>query len=299
MPEGAEVRTNTDQLRALIKGKTLLEVRALSGKLLREGIKGNLALPQRVTDVGCKGKLIYIDLADGSRISSTLGMSGWWYPSKPPAPDQLSYLAGKGMTASAPLYLKELKHARVALITDEGVAAYYCDMRNFGNMKSWSKFEAHVPLDKVGVDLLQLSSMILMSEVAKVRELDSLCTHIDKSSYAKKPLAELLLAQEVIAGLGNIYRAETLFLSKINPFTSWNELSEPDKRKLLENACIILNIAYFTKGIMFYPASLLTKNGHLASGDVRGSHLVYGQRQTPMGQEVKSVAFQGRTLWHV
>lgn len=298
MPEGAEVRTNTDQLRALVKDKTLVEVTPISGKLLREGIKGyRPTLPQQVLDVSCKGKLIYIDLADGSRISSTLGMSGWWYPGIAPAANQLAYSPGKGMAPSAAIYEQARKYARAALLMADGTVAYYCDMRNFGNMQVWCKEEAHVPVSKIGIDLLQLSDYIRTPTWDRHTAL--VIDRIDASKYAKKQLAELLLAQELIAGLGNIYRAEALYLSRISPFAKWCDLTNDDKVKLLRNACLILNIAYFTKGVMFYPANLLRENGHNPTGDIMGQHLVYGRRITPLGEQVTGVDFQGRALWHV
>lgn len=44
----------------------------------------------------------------------------------------------------------------------------------------------------------------------------------EKISKSKKPIAALLMDQSVIAGIGNVYRAELLFLSKQNPFTPGN-----------------------------------------------------------------------------
>jgi len=41
---------------------------------------------------------------------------------------------------------------------------------------------------------------------------------IEKIAKSRKPIAALLMEQDVIAGIGNIYRAELLFRARLNPF---------------------------------------------------------------------------------
>ena len=48
----------------------------------------------------------------------------------------------------------------------------------------------------------------------------------ERISTSRAPIGTLLLDQSVIAGIGNIYRAEILFLLKIHPSVRGNELSE-------------------------------------------------------------------------
>lgn len=45
-----------------------------------------------------------------------------------------------------------------------------------------------------------------------------------KIAKSKKSIASLLMNQSVIAGIGNVYRAELLFLARCNPYTLGNEL---------------------------------------------------------------------------
>ena len=49
---------------------------------------------------------------------------------------------------------------------------------------------------------------------------------VDKALASKKEIGALLLDQSVIAGIGNVYRAEVLFLLGIDPRTPGNRLSE-------------------------------------------------------------------------
>ena len=47
-----------------------------------------------------------------------------------------------------------------------------------------------------------------------------------------QPLAALLMDQKVIAGVGNVYRAELLFRQRLNPWLPGNELSPDAARRL-------------------------------------------------------------------
>ena len=88
MPEGPEVQTITDELYFYFKNRELLNVRILGGrykdhdppKLYDKFIS---YLPCIVTDIKCKGKLIFFEfksLKNDKKITlfNTLGMSGHW-----------------------------------------------------------------------------------------------------------------------------------------------------------------------------------------------------------------------------
>ena len=54
----------------------------------------------------------------------------------------------------------------------------------------------------------------------------------DRISASRKPIGALLLDQSVIAGVGNVYRAEALFQLGIHPDRPGHDLSKADFRKL-------------------------------------------------------------------
>lgn len=296
MPEGPEVRTNTDQLRKALAQQVVTQVIPTSGKLLREGILNlqALELPQLVTDVGCKGKLIYVDFANGARLTSTLGMAGWWYPSDSAITH--AYTPGKGLVDANLALTTARKHTRVTISGEASELVAYCDPRNFGNMRAWAPADKRQALAHIGLDLLELSNFLhdklWIMYARQVMEL------IDQASrYHRLPLGELLLTQELIAGLGNIYRAEALYLSRLSPFDTWAKLEEADKLRLIENACTVLNIAYFTKGFMYYTPELMSKNGFPAQ-KISGRTLVYAQELTPFNEPVFKGLLGSRTIWY-
>jgi endonuclease VIII len=53
-----------------------------------------------------------------------------------------------------------------------------------------------------------------------------------KVSKSKRPIGALLLDQSILSGLGNVYRAEILFLAKLNPFMRGQALHEQDFERI-------------------------------------------------------------------
>lgn len=56
-------------------------------------------------------------------------------------------------------------------------------------------------------------------------------------SKSNKPIGAILLDQHVVAGVGNIFRAELLFELQLNPLTPGNELSRKDFDRLWKSLC--------------------------------------------------------------
>lgn len=61
-----------------------------------------------------------------------------------------------------------------------------------------------------------------------------------KIHKSKKTIGELLMDQSVIAGIGNVYRAELLFISKLNPYTLGNQLERNTFDEIWNNAVRLL-----------------------------------------------------------
>jgi formamidopyrimidine-DNA glycosylase len=62
-------------------------------------------------------------------------------------------------------------------------------------------------------------------------------------------IADLMLDQTVVAGIGNKYKSEILFLSKINPFVYINDIPPKAIKKLLQQIASVLNIGYINAGM--------------------------------------------------
>lgn len=291
MPEGPEVLRCGMQLSDIIKGKVLRELKPLSGKLSRK--MQTLIFDQMVVDVIVKGKTIFIQLADGREIVSSLGMSGWWYPAFDKIHDRKVYHRGELVDAST-VVLKSLKHARVELTVDDNEKAFYVDQRNFGNIKIVSKAEANAIRGRMGVEMLVKENDAWIDGQAALIALES---------QGRKEIGAVLLNQDILCGIGNIYRAEILYISKINPYRLVSSLSRKELIKIVNVATIVLNIAFAYEGTLAYPLYFLEENLGPLQVDrtyttIQGP-MVYGRREDIFRNEVNRSILAGRTLWWV
>lgn len=306
MPEGPEVRRNAEQLNHLVKGKKV-KLSPITGKLYREDAARSIVgeptisdLPaMTVHDVRAYGKLIYLELDQGG-ATSTLGMSGWWYPPLERANELFSqaYQNGK-LVDAASVIGKALKHTRLMLIGESGEQlAAYTDPRNFGNFEYLPNgLTSELRAAKIGVDLL--NEVPMMSSDEATRLLVRLKREAPKRLQRMR-LCDLALEQSFIAGLGNIYRAEAIWLSGLSPFVTLHELTEHEWLMFCEIASTVLQISYATGGVMQYPAKLLEEclDITMKKPEVIG-HLVYGRTVDFLGRPVLRDTTGGRTLWHI
>ena len=287
MPEGPEVLRCGVQLSSIIKGRKLIELKPISGKLFRR--TPTVQINQLVTDVVVKGKTIFIQLADGREIVSTLGMSGWWYPALSKIGDKKVYHQQK-LVDAVDIVLKSMKHTRVALVmegTDND--AFYVDQRNFGNLKLISKQEANDIRGRIGVELLT-QNIDGHAAISALRKQD------------KHEIGGVLLNQNVLCGVGNIYRAETLYICKINPYRTVGSLSTHELQDIVEVAAHVLSIAYHYEGTLVYPLSFLERMLKCkidSEWDSVHGPLAYQRSKDLFGNEVNRSILAGRTMWWV
>ena len=64
------------------------------------------------------------------------------------------------------------------------------------------------------------------------------------------PICLLLMDQSVVAGIGNVYRAEMLFRARLNPHTRGKDLREETVRALWKDWCALLKIGVKTGQMM-------------------------------------------------
>jgi len=78
---------------------------------------------------------------------------------------------------------------------------------------------------------------------------------------------DVLVDQRVVAGIGNIYRCETLFLAGITPFTPVEDISDDEVASTLEIARTLM-------------MRNRDRSSQATTGDDRDAHFVYGKRRS-------------------
>ncbi|MFN6100575.1 MAG: bifunctional DNA-formamidopyrimidine glycosylase/DNA-(apurinic or apyrimidinic site) lyase, partial [Burkholderiales bacterium] len=199
MPELPEVEVTRLSFAPAIAGANILNVQV--GKPLRWPLSCN---PQslkgkKVLQVRRRGKYLLLDLSHGILLIH-LGMSG-------------SLTFGKQTPVAG-------KHDHFDLFTDHGLLRLH-DPRRFGAVvyvDSESDALAVKLLGRLGVEPLE----------------DSFDPQVFALGLKKKhaPVKQVLLAGELVVGVGNIYASEALFLAGIRPTTRASRISKPRAFKL-------------------------------------------------------------------
>ncbi len=111
-------------------------------------------------------------------------------------------------------------YIRAAFTLDNGLTLGFSDVRKFGKIMFGDrrKIESLPDLKNLGPDPLSRDLTI-----SKFKDL---------ISREKRKIKIVLLDQEVIAGIGNIYSDEALWMAKIHPFTPANKLNERQLKAL-------------------------------------------------------------------
>jgi formamidopyrimidine-DNA glycosylase len=112
----------------------------------------------------------------------------------------------------------ELSHCRVCFDLEDGRRLLFNDARKFGRIELWPAEQADEALAGLGPEPL--------SEEFTV---EALRTGL---GGRKGPIKAVLLDQEVVAGLGNIYADEALYYAALHPLRSASTLSEEELTRL-------------------------------------------------------------------
>jgi formamidopyrimidine-DNA glycosylase len=197
MPELPEVQTVTSQLDRYIKGKTIAFFwTGWSKKILTP-------LPQfkkntcGATILGARrlGKHIVVDLDNDYSVVIHLKMTG-------------HFLYKTGKTRASEAFTKDPRNGFIHHIFtfSDGSTLEFSDMRKFGWLRALptAGVAELKSIQDLGIDAL--------SPRLSAKLLQELC-----QKRINKTIGEVLLEQNLVAGIGNIYRSEALFLAGILP----------------------------------------------------------------------------------
>ena len=122
---------------------------------------------------------------------------------------------------------------------------------------------------------------------------------IEKLAKAKGPIAVLLMEQDVMSGIGNIYRAELLFRARLSPFREAREVPAVVLKAIWKDAKPLLKAGMVDRRIV---TTLAKDRPHRAlTPPLREEvHYVYRRAGKPCwvcGTAVKKMDLAGRTLY--
>ncbi len=225
MPELPEVEIVKQSLKKSIKYKKIQEVivknRNLRFKVIRNFEK--ILKNKFITDVSRISKYIVIHFESKMYCIIHLGMSGTIH--------LINKTTKKKFTNISFYQSKNLpkKHNHIKIIFPK-FKIVYNDPRRFGFFKLiHNKEQLDLYFKKIGPE-----------PFSKKFNFNYLKSNLYKRT---KNIKNLLLDQNFVSGIGNIYANEILFYSKINPEKYGYEIKEDDMKKIVKYSKIVLNIA--------------------------------------------------------
>jgi formamidopyrimidine-DNA glycosylase len=249
MPELPEVETTVRQIRPQLVGRRISDVRVhwagsvvgQSAAALRRALIGS-----RIERVSRRGKFFVFHLNHGTR--------GW------------AYLVGH-LRMSGRLWIEREgcehdRYARVEIVLERGRRLVFADARKFGRLRFIRRLDevlGHLGLEPLSADF---TSAWLANALRRRR----------------RRIKPLLLDQTFIAGLGNIYTDEALFVTRVHPLRLAHTLATDVAARLRTSIRRVLAAAVRREGSSF-DRHYRTPAGQ--SGRYQDRLLVYGRAGQP------------------
>lgn len=237
MPEGDTIFQTAAALRPLLVGQTILAARARA-----PGPNIGRVIGSTVVSIEPTGKHMVMRFDNGLALHTHLRMTGTWHRYAP------------GERWKIPSW-----RARVVLeVADHVVVCFNAPVVELMDERAVSLHPAIVSL---GPDLMR-------------DDFDADLAFIRLRDRSDIEIAEALLDQRAMAGVGNVFKSEILFLEGLNPWTHVSSVDDPTLRHLVATAQRLL-LMNATPG---HPARITTRG----DSGAHGSRLwVYGRANRP------------------
>jgi len=280
MPEGPEIRRSADHLSNLLVGKYVVNAFVKGGRYSEKdpppGFPDFLASMRKgaipkIVSVNAKGKFMWWQLEHKDTkwfVWITYGMSGQWHR------DSNKHTAFGIYFAPRPDVFDENRD----FVQPDSL--YFNDPRHFGTIHFVNDVQKHEKkLASLGPDMLGNPPNEQQFRIALNRR-------------NQKTLAEVLMDQGVISGVGNYIKAEALYLAELSPHRIVCELSNLEIERLRQQIINVMRASYNTGG-----ATIRTyRNPDGAEGGAQRRFAVYGNKTDPMGNPVvREETKDGRT----
>jgi len=295
MPEIVEVKLYSDFIKKHTKNTKLVDIKIENGRYKNkgpfEGFKEfENSLPLTITDVGSKGKFMYIKFNNGVYLGVTLGLSGGWFwrpkgqknvvHGFDESPDQHSYKYSVNNVEKYDSYMKKaLNHINVEFHTTKGDLLFY-DTLSFGTIKIFDEKSLDKKLDSLGLDIMD--STLTFDEFYEA---------FSKPRIQSKAIGNALMDQKIIAGIGNYLRSDTLWMSQINPHRKVKDIEDDEWKKIFHDARAIIWGSYnYKEGRKL---KLISTKDKLPF-DYERDFFVYNETKDPLGHKViKEELYEG------
>ncbi|MCA9642812.1 MAG: bifunctional DNA-formamidopyrimidine glycosylase/DNA-(apurinic or apyrimidinic site) lyase [Polyangiaceae bacterium] len=241
MPELPEVEVTRRRIAPLLEGRTISRLSTTEPSYffltppaeLKRRLKG-----RRVSELRRHGKYLFAELDEGDRVMLHLGMTGQLYGAGATSLRLLSSTSRSSLTPEAQAERLAAgtgpdQHTHLVFHFEDGAPdVLFRDVRKFGKVLYIPAGKSDARVEKLGTDALLITADELEAAAGKRRA----------------AVKGVLLDQAVLAGVGNIYADEALFLAKIRPTRPAARLSRADWKRLLDAAQWVMRRSIETGG---------------------------------------------------
>ncbi len=268
MPELPEVEVTRRRIEPLLVGRRIRKVHTTKPSYLFITPPSTLRRSLSGRTVGAltrRGKYLVAQLDDGSRFVVHLGMTGQLFSETAVSPRLLSSTARSALSPTAQRRFRPDAHTHLRIcFEDAGPEILLRDVRKFGKLMLLRAGEEHPRLDRLGIDALQISGAVLSGAGRK----------------RKVAIKNLLLDQSVLAGMGNIYADEALFLAGVRPTRAAGRVTRRECERLAQMIRQVLERSIETGGASI--RDYVTPDG--SDGGYQFERWVYARKGEPCGR---------------
>lgn len=264
MPELPEVETVRRSLEKLVKDKTIDNIEIYYPRIIRTPADTEefklLLEGQTIRSIGRRGKYLLF-YTDELTLISHLRMEG-------------KYIFEDNK------HNQYDKHTHIVFNFTDGSILQYRDVRKFGTMDvvPRGKEKEFNSVKKLGQEPIDpnFDSEFFISQIQS----------------KKAPIKQILLNQEIVSGLGNIYVDDTLAMSKVHPLRTGNSLTIVELNRIICVMKIVLEKAIEQGG-----SSIRTFESIYGKGSMQDHLIVYGRTGKPCytcGTPIEKIKVGGR-----
>jgi len=237
MPELPEVEVTRSKLVAQLLGRRIAKARTTPASYFFRTPPSRLrrCLPGRYAcELRRQGKYLIAELDDASALVLHLGMTGQLFFE---GASSLRLLASNSRAALSPeqqpTFVPDQHTHFIVEFEDGGPRLFFRDVRKFGKVHLLDPGQCDPRLSKLGVDALSRAGGTRLFEACSERRV---------------PVKTVLLNQQVLTGVGNIYADEALFAAHIDPRRPARTLCEDECRRIARELRRVLRRAIETGG---------------------------------------------------
>ncbi len=241
MPEGDTLFRTAAGLRPYLVGRTVTAARTGGPGPVPQVAR---VVGREITAVEALGKNLLIRFDGGLEIRTHLRMNGSWHRYRP----------GEAWRRPA---------ARARLVLEVPGAVAVCFDAPVVELLEQRSEALHPSLGRLGPDLL-----------APDFEIDEAARRLRESDRARTAIGEALIDQRALAGIGNVYKSEILWIERVSPFATMASLEDETVHRLVNTARrLLVANAMTTRG----PERVTTMGDRGAPGPL----YVYGRTGRP------------------